>query len=418
MDDGNLAVLVDAKTEYTKQLVNILKTNMYHIFLDIFNQCYKECLENKTPNKVFVEFQQKMREIPKWNNDIIDGHCETIMAKSKCDWLDDLITAVFVAHTRILTSINVNRSRGKIDLNIPKTNHFIHKCFIDVARYFWKNSYLFDETVGKFEYQKNRRDAEILIETSINETIRKELPVKNILKKYLGNDYEEEEESVDEEKPMKNLRKMVMKELENCSGEKLNKLKLILEGGAAEPPVPLAESVVEPAVAPVAEPLINTEPVVVSEPVTEPEVVAPVTEPEVVAPVTEPEVVAPVTEAVVAQEIIELDTPSKPITPEDKKGPIVVNMVEEAPAPAPVPETREPELAINLDKQTIEELPEELKEDFTPSENVVVTTQVPDISFNLDDLSSDLKIEELDFDNLDSIQEQPKKLTRNYSFFD
>ena len=29
MEDGNLAVLVDAKTEYTKQLVNILKPNLY-----------------------------------------------------------------------------------------------------------------------------------------------------------------------------------------------------------------------------------------------------------------------------------------------------------------------------------------------------------------------------------------------------
>ena len=29
MEEGNLAILVDAKTEYTKQLVNILKGSMY-----------------------------------------------------------------------------------------------------------------------------------------------------------------------------------------------------------------------------------------------------------------------------------------------------------------------------------------------------------------------------------------------------
>ena len=36
MEDGNLAVLVDAKTEYTRQLVNVLKQNMYQGIKNIF----------------------------------------------------------------------------------------------------------------------------------------------------------------------------------------------------------------------------------------------------------------------------------------------------------------------------------------------------------------------------------------------
>ena len=228
MDDGNLAVLVDAKTEYTKQLVNILKPNIYAIFLEIFETCQRECVEQNMKNKVFLEFQRKMRDVPNWNNEIIKNHCETIMKNSNCDWIEELITAVFVSHTRILTSINLNKSKGKIDLNIPKSHNFIHKCFIDIARYFWKNSYLFEEKQSKFEYQKNRRETELLIDASINETIRKELPVKNILKKYLGTEYEDEDPDNFEEAPNNNLKKMVLKELENCSNEKLNKLKLIL----------------------------------------------------------------------------------------------------------------------------------------------------------------------------------------------
>ena len=239
MDDGNLAVLVDAKTEYTKQLVNILRFSVYHIIQNLFLESKLECEKDNNQTKILYTFQKKLSEIPKWNSDIIKKECETIIENSKCDWIDELITAVFVSHTRILTSINFNKSKGKIDLNIPKTEHFIHKCFIDVARYFWKNSYLFDDRVTKYEFQKHRREAELLIEQSINETIRKELPVKNILKKYLGNDYtdleddDEEDEDFNEyisKKQKKNLRKMVMKEIENCSQEKLDKLKLVLEG--------------------------------------------------------------------------------------------------------------------------------------------------------------------------------------------
>ena len=237
MDDGNLAVLVDAKTEYTKQLVNVLKGYMYGVFLELFNETSEEYPEN-----IFFEYQKKLSQIPKWNTEMINDHCEALIAKSKCDWIDELVTAVFVSHTRILTSINFSKNKGKIDLNIPKTNNFIHKCFIDIARYFWKNAYLFDKDVSKFEYQKNRRDSEILIEKSINETIRKELPVKNILKKYLGSDFQENT-VVDDSVTDENIRKLVMRELENCSEEKLNKMKLVLDGNAeAVAPEPEEES--------------------------------------------------------------------------------------------------------------------------------------------------------------------------------
>ena len=46
-----------------------------------------------------------------------------------------------------------------------------------------------DDTTGRYEYQRNRNEAENLIEKSIETTVRKQLPVKHILQEYLGNDY-------------------------------------------------------------------------------------------------------------------------------------------------------------------------------------------------------------------------------------
>ena len=71
MEDGNLAVLVDAKTEYTKQLVNILKQNIYCMIQNLFLESQKRCADDETPTKVLFMFQQKLSEIPKWNNEII-----------------------------------------------------------------------------------------------------------------------------------------------------------------------------------------------------------------------------------------------------------------------------------------------------------------------------------------------------------
>jgi outer membrane biosynthesis protein TonB len=231
MEEGNLAILVDAKTEYTKQLVNILKSNMYTSFKTIFSEAKLKCKNENKPNNVLQEFQSMLTQVPKWNQEQIIKEYELIIKTSGCDWIEELITAVFVSHTRILTSINLNKQKGKINLKIPKTTHFIHKCYIDIARLFWKNSYLFDDRGNNFELQKNRREAENTIDVSINETIRRELPVKHILKEYLGNDYNEEMENTDlnVDDSKLNLRKMVMREIENCSKEKLDKFKLILE---------------------------------------------------------------------------------------------------------------------------------------------------------------------------------------------
>ena len=187
MDEGNLAILVDAKTEYTKQLVNIISPN---IFIGIKN-IYNECKINCDGSDVLYQFQILLSEIPKWNQEVINKEYDTLVEVSHCDWLEDLLTAVFVSHTRILTSINFNKNKNKINLKIPKVDHFIHLCYIEVARNFWKNPYLFDDTISKFDYQRNRRDAEKIIENTINETIRKQLPVKHILKEYLGNEFKE-----------------------------------------------------------------------------------------------------------------------------------------------------------------------------------------------------------------------------------
>ena len=166
MDDGNLAILVDAKTEYTKQLVNIISPNIFIGIQSVYNNC-KEMDGSDT----LYKFQVELSEIPKWNQEVINEYCQQLVENTKCDWLEDLLTAVFVSHTRILTSINSNKNKNKINLKIPKVDHFIHLCYIEVARAFWKNPYLFDDNISKFEYLRNRRDAEMIINNTINETI-------------------------------------------------------------------------------------------------------------------------------------------------------------------------------------------------------------------------------------------------------
>ena len=217
-------VLVDAKTEYTKQLINMISPRIY----EGIESVYKESIKISKYNNYLKTFQELLSDIPTWNNSIIEGEYERIMKISSCDWIEELITAVFVSHTKVLTAIKVKGKKDKtIELKIPNGKNFIHKCYIDIARKFWKRPDLFFHKYSNLELQRNMFESERIIEITIEETIRKLLPVKNILKEYLGNDYCDDSDIDDismsiSNNAKENLRKMVKKEIENSLNKNEN----------------------------------------------------------------------------------------------------------------------------------------------------------------------------------------------------
>ena len=85
-------------------------------------------------NSVLKQFQILLGQIPKWSKETLKDEVDRIKLESKCDWIEDLVTAVFVSHTKILTSIKNNNK--KINLKIPKLENFIHKCYMITLRFF------------------------------------------------------------------------------------------------------------------------------------------------------------------------------------------------------------------------------------------------------------------------------------------
>lgn len=179
--------LVEAKQEYTGYLISTLTPSMYNGFRDIFEQS-KRIVNG---NSVFKNFQILMSNVPNWNNYMLDREVTDITKETGCDWLDNLITAVFVSHSKILTSVKVGNYRPrnkKIDLKIPDTTSFIHQCYVQAAREFYKNPMLFlDDTamIRPDEILKNQTLAQSIIKESILSTIRKLLPFRSILNEYL-----------------------------------------------------------------------------------------------------------------------------------------------------------------------------------------------------------------------------------------
>ena len=223
MEEGNVTVLVDAKEEYTKQLISILKACIYQGIKSIYMDAKDICNQDNTPDNVLMVFQDLLSRIPKWSQDIINKEFERITNVSKCDYIDDLLKVVYVTHIKILTIVHSAQKNKKLSLKVPSGSHFIHLCYIECAREFWKDPYYFSDRVTKYEHQKNMRDSESMIAECIMETIRKQLPVRHILKEFLNEpdeEIEEEDEDIKEpskKKYLKKLESVVKKELKTSS---------------------------------------------------------------------------------------------------------------------------------------------------------------------------------------------------------
>lgn len=224
MENFNLHVLADAKLEYTKQLINLLTPRISEGIRSIYDVAVDLC-DRHEDDQYLKRFQTLLGQIPKWNNDIIEKEYSRIEKRSDCDWLDELIGAVFVAHTKVLTAIKIKKNKIPMDIQIPEGTEFIHKCYIEVARQFWKKPYLMYHKLPKLELQRNLGETERVIQEAIEETIRKQLPVRTILKEYLGKDYtdddcnEEDIASAISFSSKNNLRRLVKQEIENSLKE-------------------------------------------------------------------------------------------------------------------------------------------------------------------------------------------------------
>ena len=224
MDDYNVNVLSEAKNEYSSRLVTILTPLLLEGVRSIFEEATKLCLENDEESKYLMTFQNFLSRVPKWNDTIIDEETKRIVQTSRCDYLEDLLTCVHITQLKILTSIRVSQKQKKIDIDIPKLNTFIHKCYITFARKLYSNVYLFEKDVLPLNYQKNMREAELMCQEGILQVIRENMPVEKILRAYIDETVDEE---IIEETVEKTVDEAVKKEMEKqaLESEKLESVK-------------------------------------------------------------------------------------------------------------------------------------------------------------------------------------------------
>ena len=201
MDDFVVANLHESKNEWCGRLVSVLTPLVIEGFKSIFNESWKLCMDNNEVNKYLMTFQNLLSRIPKWNSVIIEEERKRIIERSGCNYLEDLITCVHIIQLKVLTCIRVGNKQKKIDISIPKLDSFLHRLYIHSARKIYTNIYLFEKKISDLQIQKNNRELEIIIQESILTTIRESIPTEAIIRAYLDESMEEEEQVIIEPIP-------------------------------------------------------------------------------------------------------------------------------------------------------------------------------------------------------------------------
>lgn len=194
MDDFVISNLHESRNEWCSRLVSIFTPLVIEGIRSIFNESWKLCLDNDEVNKYLMTFQNLISRVPKWNNEIIEEERKRIIERSGCNYLEDLITCVHIIQLKVLTCIRVGNKQKKIDITIPKLDNFIHKIYIHVARKIYKNVYLFEKNISPLLTQKNHRELEQIVQECILTAIRDSIPTEDIIRAYMDEAVEEEEE--------------------------------------------------------------------------------------------------------------------------------------------------------------------------------------------------------------------------------
>jgi hypothetical protein len=189
IQDSSAAIYSEAKSEYTKQLVFNFQPALLRFFLDRFKEVKESPLVTSRAKSALSEFQDSLSQIPEWNVDKVQREASGLLHSIQCDYVEDLITAVFIAHTKILSAIRLHsKPRRKINITVPKPDHFMHRAMSECSRLLWSNVYLFNDSVPGLDRQKNMNEVNKFLEEGILQAIRNLLPVKSILRDSLQED--------------------------------------------------------------------------------------------------------------------------------------------------------------------------------------------------------------------------------------
>lgn len=178
MDPSNKSVLyIAAAKAYVKKLNKEMEPTMTAIFNEMWDSVRDEPRRER-----LMALQSKLRAIPSWNQYVISEHKARLIGEKNFPF-EDLLTAVFVSRVKVLTAVRMSANSPDITVKVPSLDAFFHRAMFESAKRFYENPVVFK--TGDAEAKR------AAIYTGIDEAIEDLLPMKAILKAYVGTEVDE-----------------------------------------------------------------------------------------------------------------------------------------------------------------------------------------------------------------------------------
>ena len=179
---SNIEVILQVKEEYINKFITITRKHFIEGFNSIYNNVQNN---NNVPKLILKEFQKSLTLIPLWSHTMLIGEVDRIKVVSKCDYLEELIEALFSSYSQMFTLVNNEKYKNAI--KIPSHHYVIHNCYITIARALWKNPELL---YHRYEGQKKQSvtlELDNLVNDNIKNAIKNLILFKDLINTHLSN---------------------------------------------------------------------------------------------------------------------------------------------------------------------------------------------------------------------------------------
>ena len=171
-------ILSTAYNEYMDQMNDIL----IPFLITTFDEIYERAKIDSKGKNTLIRFQQYLKDIKSWNQGVLRE--ATAEVSNSCAYFRELLTAIFVGYTKILSSVRLRTDKAKVAIKLPKSEDFIYKVYEENAKALYKNPYWVSEDLSeddKIDKMRpmNRRTLDIVVKSLV--------PVQTILDTYIGN---------------------------------------------------------------------------------------------------------------------------------------------------------------------------------------------------------------------------------------
>src|SRR5210317_1773040 len=182
---NSIDIIKEQKEEYSEHLYELLHTFMYVEYKNIYNDALNNSNEKSLHSSVLKRFQDKIADIPNWNQIQVEAIYERFCDKSKCLYFADLLKTVYILTVKMVLLGLPKEKRNTIQIKKPTPENFLHRLMIHIARELWKRPYIFYHKVKSVEYQNNIYHFDNIVKTKIGSVIRDTLPM-DVMVKYMS----------------------------------------------------------------------------------------------------------------------------------------------------------------------------------------------------------------------------------------